>query len=390
MNLKININRMWFCFVIAIFILSERCINLFGWLDKIHLKHYLLIISVLLGTFIFKNKSKVTISKEFYNILIASLGLYIISLLYQIVNGEFKIYSIEELYYFLAPLFFVLIIINIDKKQNIEKYIDIILYVGLFSFFATRFGRGTLTLKNIIGLFDVRSLFIESVSLISESDLSVYFLILTVYYAYKDKKTKLILASIGTFLGYKRIAVLFLIIFLISYKLLPKSKEVNKKILSIACLIFIISPFAVYYMCEDSFASWFYEKFKIDFNTFTMTRFDIINTVIDADLTNYGLGTVTDYLETRNVPGQTNMHNDILRIYMECGIIGTILFTICFLNLGKKNYYSFFIIIFIFTELFVAHFLGPGSVSLWILVYLVLYDMNGKNMEDSKEKKCCI
>lgn len=30
-----------------------------------------------------------------------------------------------------------------------------------------------------------------------------------------------------------------------------------------------------------------------------MTRFQIINTVIDAKLTNYGLGTVTNYLEQR-------------------------------------------------------------------------------------------
>lgn len=387
--MKINIYRMWFCFVIAIFILSERCMNLFGWLDKIHLKHYLLLISIIFGIFVFKNKkNKIVLKKEFFDILFVSIGLYFISLVYQLINGEFKSYSLEELYYFIAPLFFVFIIFNIDKNQKIEKYIDVILYVGLFSFFVTRMGRGILTIQNIIGLFDIRNLFVESVSLISESDLSVYFLILTVYYAFKNRKFKFILASIGTFLGYKRIAVLFLVLFLILYKFLPKNKEVNKKIWSFVCLVFIISPFAVYFMCQDSFASWFYAKFKIDFNTFTMTRFDIINTVIDADLKNYGLGTVTDFLEKRNVPGQTNMHNDILRIFMECGLIGTILFTINFFKLGKKNYYSFFIMIFIFTELFVAHFLGPGSVSLWILAYLVIFEINYKNLDISKEKKC--
>lgn len=375
--MKINVYKMWFVLVIAVFILSERCVNLFGWLDKIHLKHYLLIISIFFGFFILrKNKENRIFKNEVYSILFVAIFLYAISLIYQIINGSFKIYSLEEVYYLIAPLIFVYIMFNIGKNKNIEVYMDAFLYVGLFSFFVTRIGRGTLTIQNIIGLFNFKSLFINSVSLISESDLSVYFLILTIYYAYKNKKMKMVISAIGTFLGYKRIAVLFLLIFLIIYKFLSKRKEVNNKILIFTCAIFIIAPFAVYYMCEDSFASWFYNKFKIDFNTFTMTRFDIINTVIDADLTNYGLGTVTDFLEKRDVAGQTNMHNDILRIFMECGILGTIIFTIKYFKLSQKNYYNFFIMIFIFTELFVAHFLGPGTVSLWILVYLVLFEIN--------------
>lgn len=387
--MKINIYRVWFCFVIAIFILSERCINLFGWLDKIHLKHYLLIASILLGILMFKKKKgAIILKKEFYSILGVSIVLYFISLGYQLINGEFQFYSLEELYYFIAPIFFSFIIFNMDKEQKIEKYVDVVLYVGLFSFFVTRLGRGTLTFQNIVGLFNIRSLFIDSVSLISESDLSVYFLILTVYYAFKQRKFKFILAIIGTFLGYKRIAVLFLALFLIIYKFLPKNKEVNKSLWKIICMIFIISPFTVYFMCQDSFASWFYAKFNIDFNTFTMTRFDIINTVIDADLKNYGLGTVTDFLERRGISGQTNMHNDILRIFMECGIIGTVIFTFNFLKLGRNNYYSFFIMVFVFVELFVAHFLGPGSVSLWILIYLVVFDINNKSLNFSEEKRC--
>lgn len=387
--MKINIYRMWFGFVIAIFILSERCVNLFGWLDKIHLKHYLLIISIIFGIIILiKKKNNRILRKEFYSILFAAIGLYVISLIYQLFNGKFKFYSLEELYYFVAPLFFVYIIFNVYRDKKIEKYMDIILYVGLFSFFVTRLGRGTLTIQNIMSLFNVKSLFVDSVSVISESDLSVYFLILTVYYTFKKRKLKLILAAIGTFIGYKRVAVLFLVLFLVLHNFFPKDKEVNKKIWSLVCLIFIIAPFAVYFMCQDSFAIWFYKEFNIDFNTFTMTRFDIINTVIDADLTNYGLGTVTDFLEQRNVSGQTNMHNDILRIFMECGLIGTILFTISFFKLVRKNYYNFFIMIFIFTELFVAHFLGPGSVSFWILAYLVIFEIIEENLNDNEEKKC--
>ena len=32
--------------------------------------------------------------------------------------------------------------------------------------------------------------------------------------------------------------------------------------------------------------------------------------------------------------------------------------------------------LFIFIELFVAHFLGVGSVSVWILIYIAIFDIN--------------
>lgn len=59
------------------------------------------------------------------------------------------------------------------------------------------------------------------------------------------------------------------------------------------------APFLVYAMCTDSFARWFYLQFGIDFDYFTMTRFQIINTVIGAKLTNYGLGTVIKLFRTK-------------------------------------------------------------------------------------------
>ena len=107
-----------------------------------------------------------------------------------------------------------------------------------------------------------------------------------------------------------------------------------------------------------------------------MTRFEIINTVIDAKLTNYGLGTVTDFLEARNYSGQTNMHNDILRIYMETTIIGSFAFTRNYFKVSSRNWYSYFMMLFIFVELFVAHFIGPGSVSFWIVAYLAIFSFN--------------
>lgn len=385
--MKVNKYKLIFGFIIAIFILGERCVFLFGWLDKLHVKHFLLMIALVIGVISLKRKKNdLKYTFELKTVFWASSILYAISLFYQIYNGSFKIYALEEYYYLIAPLFFVFIIYNISNDKKIESYMDIMLYVGLFCFFLTRIYRGTLNISNFMELFDLKNLFVESKSLLIESDLSVYFMVLTIYYTYKKKKLKAFLAALGTFIAYKRVAVLFLFLFFAIKRLLPKNKQVNNKIYWITNLIFIFAPFAMYYMCTDSFAIWFYEKFRIDFNKFTMTRFSIINTVIDADLINYGLGTITDFLERRNVIGQTNMHNDILRMYMECGLLGTICFTINYFKICRNNYYVFFIMFFVFVELFVAHFLGPGSISFWIIVYIAIFEINSISKNDSIEE----
>ena len=159
-------------------------------------------------------------------------------------------------------------------------------------------------------------------------------------------------------------------------RFIPFNKMVDKRIPILLTVVFCLAPFLVFFICTDEFALWFYTKFGLDFNKFTMTRFDIINTVIDANLPNYGLGTVTDYLERRGVPGQTNMHNDILRIYMECTLLGSIIFTKNYFKMAEKNWFSLLTMIFIFMELFVAHFLGPGTISFWTIAYLDIYTFN--------------
>ncbi len=120
-----------------------------------------------------------------------------------------------------------------------------------------------------------------------------------------------------------------------------------------------------------------------------MSRFEIINAVIDRDLTNFGLGTVSNFLERRGRSGQLNMHNDILKIYMECGLLGTVVFTYSYFKIAKDNIYKYIIMLFVFLELFGAHFLGSGSISFWILVYLMLIQIGEKEQiyADESEKQ---
>lgn len=349
------------------FVLTEYCPEL-HFLDEIHLKHILLIGDVFLfGVYLLRRKKKLFIT-EVYQIIICVMLLYGISLFFQIKNDGFKVYSLEEVYYLMAPLLLIWIVYNFVSLKRIPAIVDGMFYASCFCF-VIRFGSE----------FSFRALsemsFINSTSPF-ESDLAQFFLLFCIFYLYTKQKKKTVFSAILCFLCFKRFSLIMLIVVLVGFAFIPHHKPVPKWVYLTTIVAFIFAPFAIYYMCTESFASWFYQKFGIDFDLFTMTRFSIINTVIDADLTNYGLGTVTDFLENRGVEGQLNMHNDILRIYMETTLVGSIAFTRQYFHPFKGNMFSFIVIFYAFMELLVAHYIGPGTTSFWLIVYLLVFYFN--------------
>ena len=360
----------------VIFVLSEYCPELHI-LDQLHLKHILLLISIFIfGGDLINNRKKRCLVFEVKQILICVGILYFITLIFQVKNMEFKSYSLGEVYYLIAPLLLVWIFFNYISLDKIAKVVDVLFYASCIAFFVQ--------FANIFSLSALKQIsFIDSSSPF-ESDMAQFFLLYCLYYFYTKQTWKSIISVILCFLCFKRFTLVMVIILLVINKIIPHHKKVPKIVLLITVGIFIAAPFLVYAMCTDSFARWFYLQFGIDFDYFTMTRFQIINTVIGAKLTNYGLGTVTNYLEQRGAAGQLNMHNDILRIYMECTIVGTIAFTVQYFKIVKDNIFSFLLMLYAFMELFVAHYIGPGSTSFWIIAYILIFYFN--IMESSSDK----
>lgn len=372
---KIKLQNILFKTTIAIFILSEYC-PLLNFIDPLKVKHIFLIITTLIAILaVIKNGKKLKFAKEFKSILFSTIILYTISITLQAFNGEFKFYSIEEVYYLLMPLIFVFLLYGYEKPEKIDNYVNII-YICCIISFITRY-------YDIFSIENLMKISFNDSASPFEGDLAQFFFMLVVYYIYKGYKVRTIVCIALNILSMKRLNLVYMFVFLIIFKFIPKNKKVDNKILFITKLFFILAPFLIYIMCTDDFASWFLLKFDISFDKFTMSRFSIINTVIDENLINYGLGTVTDFLEIRNVPGQTNMHNDILKIYMECTLLGTIVFTNQYFKICSNNYMSYVIMLFAFLELLVAHFLGPGSILFWICAYILIFYFNSEQYSNS-------
>ena len=364
------------------FVLTEYCVGL-KVLDELHLKHIFLVFNIFLfGIYLLKKKERL-FEKEVCQIIICAISLYVISLFFQIKNGAFKVHALEEVYYLIAPLILIWIIFNFVSLRKIPTLVNLMFYASCFCFII-KFGKeiSFLALSNIS--------FIDSSSPF-ESDLAQFFLLFCIFYLYTKQYIKVGVSALLCFLCFKRFTLVMLIAMLIGFKFLPHRKKVPKLIYVITVTAFIVAPFVIYYLSTDTFDAWFYQKFGVDFDYFSMTRFSIINTVIDADLVNYGIGTVTQFLELRNVEGQLNMHNDILRIYMETTIVGSVIFTRQYFNTFKENIFSYVIVFYAFMELLVAHYLGPGTISFWLIAYTLIFYFNSfENVCSDEDRKALI
>ena len=382
--------KLLYYFTPMFFILCERTGGLLFEINHSGIKHVLVVFTCACGLISLPKQKYTKFNWELKYILFASVFLYVISIFFQLYNQSFKSYSLKEFYFLITPVIFIYCLFNLFSRKELERWMDVLFYFSCFVFV----GKYALTqysdfsVSGLIQMFNWRNLILDSVSpLSSESDTGVLMMIFDFYYIFKNDKRKIIIASLLAFFGYKRFVCLFLILFLIISPFMSRGKKPKYYWVVTTIVIFLFLPSTVYIMCTDEFAFWFESKYDVDFNEFTMTRFYIVNMVIDANLTNYGLGTVTHYLEVLGNAGQTNMHNDILRIYMETTIIGSIVFTCCFFKIASKNIFSYFMMLFMFVELYVAHFLGPATIIFWIFVYYNIFYFNSELILKSPVKK---
>ena len=321
---------------------------------------------------------------EFKSFLLAILGLATITFVLQAKNG-FNSYAINEIIYFITPLFFAFSYLQVNRGKDIEHVLNIIFLMLIVDFLVRNFS--SLSLSGILSISIV-----DSYSPY-EGGLPFYCVIYMIYFFYKDKLSNAIVAWIFNFLSLKRLSLLCATILLVIMilkriydRLFPTHKRyvINKRILYLIVIIFILIPLVIHALLNDEFQEWFYNTFGIDIDTFMLSRFTRMEVCIDnPDKVNTGLGSSTVFLteyfqaiHTGTLVDNFNMHNDIFKIYVECGLLGTIIFTVCYFRATKFKAFSVLLMSYVFTEMIVNHLLGAGTVSFWIVFYLILYRLN--------------
>ena len=206
------------------------------------------------------------------------------------------------------------------------------------------------------------------------------------YYTINKKKSMKWISFILLFLSFKRLHVVFAVMLIILQPFFEKNKDkkVNSLIFYLTIIFFLVSPSILSLICNNNFENWFYNEFGMKLDAFTMGRVTTLNYVIDSNRTNLGLGSISDFLAKARMINPylaDDLHNDIMRIYLEGTVVSLWLMVINYFSLTKRNLYNYLMVLFAFLVMFSSHLLT--SCIFWIFALLFLASNNlkesGKN-----------
>ena len=164
------------------------------------------------------------------------------------------------------------------------------------------------------------------------------------YFLFEDKKVKnhkfkVFICAMFLFMGFKRIELVSIIIVSILYKFVLQGNNFKIKVNIISIIILCICIIYISFIKSgglDTFA----QKYNIDFMS-RLTAYDYFNKDYCLNLfyQGKGLGYVSYTLENVGslLFGIGDLHNDILKYYIEMGCIGWILFFMNFILLQTKR-----------------------------------------------------
>ncbi len=322
-----------------------------------------------LGSGLYEKRRLRGIGKEYLLVFGGITFLFAITAILQMING-FNSYAINEAVYYYTPLIFIIVYSQISDEQDVETILNylFVLYVIVF----LKNFAGQLTLANIKSIS-----FANSYSPF-ESELAFVFLIFECFYLYMGKRKNAIISLILCILSFKRISMLTAIVFFVFSKWIVVKKAVNKRIVIVTTVVFVLLPVLTCLMLNDTLEAWFYQTFHVTLNEITLTRSSRIEAVINSGQIKYGLGSVTTYLTKylNALNGSNfsnrNLHNDLVKIYLECGILGSIVFTYIYMKAASVSRMLFVMMCYIFFECYFNHLFGAGSTDIWILIYLIM------------------
>lgn len=307
--------------------------------------------------------------KVFLHILFGAVVLIAITIIKQVKNG-FHSYSINESIFLITPIIFTICYTkNMDNKK-IENSMKISLFIFILSFIYKFYSE--MTIDNILKIS-----FLNSYSPF-ESELAFIFLVYECYFLSIKNNKYAILSMIFCILSFKRLSFIFSVIIFLMSKFTNIHKEVDKKSVILLSLFFIILPIITCYAIDHDIDGYLYSKYKISLYDITLTRSQRIELVLNSDQIKYGLGSTTTYLTHElnliheSDTQQRNLHNDLVKIYLECGIIGLSIFIFTYTYSFIKTRIAFWLITYIFIECYLNHLFGAGTAQLWIIIYIFL------------------
>ena len=299
---------------------------------------------------------------------------FLISIGYQFVNNRVLKQTIMEFLYIFCPIVYVYLICINEKSKSYDFYFKSEFYVSVIIFMLRAIP--LLNLQNILSIS-----FVNSYSPFEGIGNADIFFILFIYFFTKNRRFKYLVCLFMCFLSFKRLHLVFAVLYILYcfYVKKRKIRVVSNTVFYSVIAFFLLSPLVINLLVNDNFTGWFYVKTGIDFNAFTMGRAYTINYVINSNYTNYGLGTINDYLGRMRFIDTylaDDLHCDLMRIYFEGTFIGLFALVNNYFKITRKNTLNFYLMVFVFVTLFASHILT--TFIFWIFALLFIFENNRK------------
>lgn len=376
---------------IFIEVLNEKGIILPG---GDNLKYLLVAAAVgvaILQILIFRIREKESRDYIFKKELITLLIICAIFLLYSIylahkLNVPIAKRTYVEILYLVIPALYAFCIVNTYDFNQIEKLMKItfwaylILYMYSINIFAV-------SINDILNIS-----FINSTSYFESSIFAFPMLVLFFFFSYyrknKNNKYYWIGSFILTLLTFKRMIMVWAIILFIIDNIVELRVIVKKRWKYILAAIFIFATVIYYQALRDiGLGKVIVDTLGLDLESGTMGRKWFLSLLLNRQYSTFGYGSSSIVLgEIFNLGDIKYLEMDLVKIYLELGIICLSIFTIYLWKITKDNLFSIIMMLSIFMNLLVSHSLtNPFE---WTIVYLtIIYiSQDSSNRNDLPDK----
>lgn len=309
---------------------------------------------------------------ELINIICVVIGFILLTLYYSNLNynGIWLNRTTVELLYIVISVMeafcvfnlFELNQLNICMKNLLAIYIIIYVFELLFKGIKlTDFFKITL-----IGSYSPT----ESQYVASAAMMMFYY-----FYTFKIKENRraFIISLVFLILVFKRPLIAGASILMLLDFLFDLNITIKKRWIIISKIFFVIATIIWSILLNDSMISIIQQTYGVNLNDFTESRTWLYNALINSGYKTSGYGTTTIELgKAWFNSGERYLEMDLVKIYLEVGIIGLCLFVNNYFNLVRYNLYNFLMMITIFVTLLFSSSLAEPTYWAGIMIIMGL------------------
>lgn len=334
-------------------------------------RHLLFGISLLLMIIAYftKRRDSVNFIREFRQLTLMTMLIVIVSIVLLAVNGGSITYLFKSIYFIYSAFLYGFLLLNVYSKVEIEKLIKWFFLLVIILYLIEYYPK-LLNIKNYTQID-----FFTSYSPFESSAFSAYFYGCMMFFTLATKNKKLsIISVIFNLLSFKRINVIFSVIFLIISLSHWGYFHVKKWIIYLLIILFALIPSIQYKLMSPSII----DKLALslgftDIHGLLMGRDNYFFTVVNSNYHMSGFSSATRQLQLLSGHG---MEMDGLSTYMEMGLLGTSIFSVGFWKFAGSIFRNVFVMFIFFLNYLTSSQLGDtySLLLLFLTICLVKFD----------------